>query len=46
MDVPQYEHVDVYSDNFCHGMFYYTNHSDMGTSQYVQADVPLELSVA
>ena len=40
MDAPQYVHVDVYSDDFCHWMFYYTHHSDMDAPQYVHVDVP------
>jgi hypothetical protein len=40
MDVPQYVHVDVFSDNAYKWMFYYTHYRDMDAPQYVHADVP------
>jgi hypothetical protein len=46
MDVPQYEHADVYSDYFCYQMFYYKKYSDMDALQYEHVDVPSDEPVA
>ena len=43
MDAPQYVYVDVPSENSGPWMFYYTHHSEMDYSQYVDADVPSDI---
>jgi len=38
MDAPQYVQVDVPSGYMLHSMFYYTHHSNMDATQYLQFD--------